>query len=234
MQRNERWFQFLAGKTVAVAAGCLIVVAAVYLGYRSSYIRFPESLSINNILVFTFLFVLAALIAGLLFRNIVQMVFVSLLLKNEVLSAGPDLVINQSALQKPVVRGLEILVSVSVWGLFLYFFHSFFTAVSWILGGRLLYGDSLSPSMIEGTETILLISFLFALAMFLVMFSWAQWNYWRFGRLERRKPRPPVPCSVIAAQYGIPERIVHKATTVKVARILTQEVGLDLEVIKEM
>jgi poly-beta-1,6-N-acetyl-D-glucosamine biosynthesis protein PgaD len=147
------------------------------------------------------------------------------------------LIIDQPNLQKPAVRGLQILVSATVWGIFIYFFQTLFTTVMWMTGGDLLYHRNLSPPAIEGTKNLLINSCYFAIIIFLLLFSWANWNYWRFGRLERRKPRPPISDEVIAMYFGIPLESVYNARTVKIAILSPQPVGanfiIEMPMVKE-
>ncbi|XEQ96523.1 hypothetical protein SPX_13320 [Sporomusa paucivorans] len=228
-------YRILGSKLMAIIAGLLLVVIVLYLGYVFGYIQTPEQLLIKNIAVFFVIISAIVIITGLLFYNITQMIFLTKARETEDAAAlETQLVINQPILQKPIIRGLEVLASASIWVVFLYFFQTFLSAVVWILGGRSLYAKLFSPDIIEGTENMLFLVFVFALAMFLVMLAWANWNYRRYGRLERRKPRPPIPSNIIASYYAIQEQMVFTAQDVKVARISPLDNGLNMEVVKKL
>lgn len=235
MNTSGNLYRVLGSKLTAFIAGLLLVVIVLYLSYVFGYIQTPEQLLIKNIAVFFVIISAIVIITGLLFYNIIQMIFLTKARETEeTATLETQLVINQPVLQKPIIRGLEVLASASVWMVFLYFFQTFLSAVVWILGGRSLYAKLFSPDIIEGTEDMLLLVFVFALAMFLVMLAWANWNYWRYGRLERRKPRPPIPPNIIASYYAIPEPMVFAARNMKVARISPLDDGLNVEVVKKL
>ena len=141
-----------------------------------------------------------------------------------------SLIINQPSLQKPVVRGLQVLFSATVWGIFLYFLQTLFTTVAWITSGNFLYSHSISPKAIEGTKNLFIQSCWFAAIVFLLLFSWATWNYWRFGRLERRKARPVIPDEVVALHYNLPLQAVHNAKAAKIATLFPHSGTIDFTV----
>ncbi|NLP42168.1 MAG: poly-beta-1,6-N-acetyl-D-glucosamine biosynthesis protein PgaD [Veillonellaceae bacterium] len=235
MNINDKLSRVLGSKVMFIIAG-LLAASVLYFSYVFGYIQSPGQLLIKDLAVFFVIIGTFVIITGLFFYNIIQMFFLNKPRENEE-AAGLEtqMVINQPALQKPIIRGLEVFASASIWLVFLYFFQTFFSAVVWILGGRLVYDRLFLPSIIEGTENMLFLIFVFALAMFLVMLTWANWNYWRFGRLDRRKPRPPISNSIIASYYAIPEKMVVSARDMKVARINPLDSGgLNVEIVKEL
>jgi poly-beta-1,6-N-acetyl-D-glucosamine biosynthesis protein PgaD len=128
-----------------------------------------------------------------------------------------ELIIDDYRLNKPVNRGVETVLSVAVWAIFLNLLQPIFTVVMWLAGVRLFQTQVFSLSAIEATTFMFKFIFYLGLVSFIVLFSWASWNYWRYGRLNRRKPRPEMSNAEVAAFYNVPLTVVEEAREVKMA-----------------
>lgn len=218
--------RFICSLTAAGIIGILFAGLFFYIAYRMGYVTIYDPISFKYAAILAFVLCAVASVVALSFYMLCQLLATGSASTADDQAAVP--LINQPALQKPLIRGLEIVVSVTAWVFFLYMLQSFFAAIIWIFGGRLMYFHVFRPEAIHGTINMLLVSSLLAVIMLLLMFLWASWNYWRFGRLERRKPRPPIPDDIVAGFYGVPVTLVEQARQVKVAKVIPLPVGLQL------
>ncbi len=128
-----------------------------------------------------------------------------------------ELIIDDYRLNKPVNRGVETVLSVAVWAIFLNLLQPIFTVIMWLAGVRLFQTQVFSLSAIEATAFMFKFIFYLGMVSFIILFSWASWNYWRYGRLNRRKPRPVMSDAEVAAFYKVPVAVVEEAREVKMA-----------------
>lgn len=140
--------------------------------------------------------------------------------------AGAEkLIIDSPHLQKPVSRFLELLFSLTVWGVFIYLLQSITTVLFWRFGLKLLSVQVLSASAIDGTTRTLIQTFYFAIIVMLTLVGWAQWNYWRFGRLNRRSERPLVTDEEVSSHFALSVENVQRIRKMKIAYISRGAIG---------
>lgn len=140
------------------------------------------------------------------------------------------LIINEPSLQKPFMRGIELIFSAGMWLMFLYLLQIFLTSTFWVVSGLFVYHQILAPAPLRDTKILLLGVCYYALAVFLVLFGWANWNYWRYGRLERRKPAQElIPDEVIAMHYNIAPAKIALIRSIKLVKIIPQASGMEIE-----
>jgi len=133
-------------------------------------------------------------------------------------SSSPNL-INSPRLKGYWTRLLETIVSLSAWGIFLYFFQPLFTGLFWLVTGQWVYWHVFSSAAIEGTLDMLFETTVFAFVIVLVFVSWAKWNIYHYGGLDRRKPRSPIQNAEVAAHFLVPISTVNTAQSAKIAYI---------------
>ncbi len=144
------------------------------------------------------------------------------------------MIIDQPSLQKPLIRGLELIVSGGMWLIFLYFLQVLVTSLFWIAGGFSIDKYVFAPESLQDTKTLLIGFLWYAFSVFLVLWVWSNWNYWKYGRLERRKPRPPVADETVAWHYGVPVEMVYLARRAKIAKVYPKPSGLSIDVLAEI
>ena len=131
----------------------------------------------------------------------------------EMISVKPDesIVIDEPRLQNSYMRGLEYMVSISVWAFFLNLMQPVVTTILWLQGYQLIEENIFSLSTIQATVSMIQWIAYFAVAVFLILISWAHWNYWRYGLLDHRKPKPLVSNSELAQFFGVSLTNVQEA-----------------------
>ena len=144
--------------------------------------------------------------------------------KEETATKNEKLIIDDPALQKPLIRGAELVFSAGMWVIFIYLLQGLITGIFWIIGGYHVYGYVLAPEVIQGTKDLLFLVAIWGVIVFCVLFLWANWNYWAYGRKERRKSRGLVSVEEAAAYHGISPEL---AKTAKSARQITIRVEDD-------
>jgi poly-beta-1,6-N-acetyl-D-glucosamine biosynthesis protein PgaD len=127
------------------------------------------------------------------------------------------IIIDDYRLNKPANRGVEAVLSVGVWAVFINLLQPIVTVIMWLAGVRLFETEVFSLSALESTTFMMKFVAYWGAATFAVLFSWATWNYLRFGRLERRKPRPVMTDEEVAMFYNVPLTVVEEARELKIA-----------------
>jgi len=129
------------------------------------------------------------------------------------------LIIDDPELNHPLVRGLEAVMSVSVWAAFLYLLQPVGTLFMWGIGTRLAQMELFERSAVEGTVMMFQFILCLALVILAVNLAWMEWNYRKYAHLNRRKAPIPVSETDLAVFYGIPLEGVEEAQIAKFAII---------------
>ena len=133
--------------------------------------------------------------------------------------AAREVIIVHPEMKTPLLLRLEMLVSLTAWGVLLYLLQSLFTTGAWLAGGYLMFFQVFNAQATEGTVTMLVYSVYWAGVIFAAFYVWANWNLFRFGGLDRRKARPAPSNTKIASDMKVSLGMLQQAQMAKVAKV---------------
>ncbi len=118
-------------------------------------------------------------------------------------------IIERPELQTWQQRSLYGLVTLLLWGLWMYLWTPLLSLVAWVLGVRFFVVEMLLPTNMTYVQELFIYGQVILLMLVLIL-AWSHYNIWRFRGKERRSHQPPLSPADEADWYGIDPKLVEQ------------------------
>lgn len=126
-------------------------------------------------------------------------------------------VVNESLLKSRTLKIGEIIFTIILWAMFIYFLIPLINFVIWILSGKYLYINIFLEQHYIHIANTLTYGIIIIIIIFEIIASWSLYNYKRFYNKNRRKNQvKDLSPEKIAHYFSVPEKTILRLKSMKI------------------